>query len=216
MSYTLMVVLSYSIVPAAFAGLLKLRDADEVFHPILAFIILGLVNELVSTLVIRNGHSNALNNNIFSFLQVLLILFQFRRWQLFDEHHFLFKCILIMLVMTWMVQNRSWNNLNLFLPFFRCVSSVIIVIMSIINIIKLTIMYNRHLLKSSEFLFCTAFCIYFSTAILVEVVFYYGAGTSVELQDAIFKSGSIVNVVTNIIYLIAILWMPMKPRFIMQ
>lgn len=65
MSYELMVILSYTIVPAAIAAAWRWRNADVSFYPMLFFLQLGLVNEILSSLLTANGYSNAVNYNIF-------------------------------------------------------------------------------------------------------------------------------------------------------
>ena len=216
MDYSIVMIMSYSILPAALAGIIKLRQVDADYHPILLLLLLGLANEILSSLLIYNGYSNAVNTNIFLLLEVLLILWQFKCWGLYDEYVYLIKYIGLALVLCWFFVFWKNGNLFLFLPLFRYVASALIVIMSMLMIIKLTITYNGKLLRCSMFLFCTSFCIYFSTAVLVEVFLQMKAEISGEFKDAVFKSGSIVNVICNLIYLIAVLWMPKKPLSIMQ
>lgn len=216
MGYSIVMIMSFSILPAAFAGLINLRHVETDYHPILFLLLLGVVNEILSSVLIFNGYSNAVNTNIFLLLEVLLILWQFRNWGLYDEYLYLFRYIAIALVLGWFMMFWKSGNIFRFLPLFRYVASGVIVIMSMLMIIKLTITYNGKLLRSSMFLFCTSFCIYFSTAVLVEVFLQMKAEISGEFKDAVFKSGSIVNVICNLIYFTAVLWMPKKPRSIMQ
>ncbi len=216
MAYTIIMIMSYSILPAALAGILKFRQTDAAYYPILILLTLGLSNEMLSSFLIYNGYSNAVNTNIFLLLEVLLILWQFKRWGLYDEYLFLVKYIVTALMLCWFFVYRKPEHLFQFFPLFRYVASGLIVIMSMLMIIKLTFTYNSKLLRCSMFLICTSFCIYYSIAVLVEVFLQIDAEISGEFKDAVFRSGSVVNVVCNMIYLIAVLWMPLKPRFIMQ
>ncbi len=214
MSYNLMVWLSYSIVPPMLAAITRCRNADPGYYPMLAYLILGFINECISSYVIPRFQTNALNNNVFSLVETLLILWQFRKWGLFSEYKRLYQALFLVLVLGWAIQNHNWHYLNTYLPFFRSFASLLIVVMSIISMIRLIIIHNGQLLKSPEFLFCAAFGLYFSTAILLEVVLYFGSETTMGLQADVFMAASIVNVVANIIYLIAIVWIPARPRFI--
>jgi hypothetical protein len=211
-----MVALSYSIVPAALVAILKLRMGDPVYSPILICILVGLLNEIISTIVISNDYSNAANNNIFHLLETNLILFQFKKWKLFSGNRLLFIIILVTLGLLWLWENRSLAQLNLFEPFFRCLSAFIIVTMSIVVINKLIITHEGRILDSPSFLFCSAFILYFCSVIVIEIFLYFIPGLSVGLRDAVFKAGITANVITNLIYLIAILWIRRKPRYIMQ
>lgn len=213
MDYPLVVIMSYSILPAAVAGIVKFRQAEASFLPLLFFFFLSLLNEVFSSVLIYNGYSNAVNTNFFLLIEVLLILWQFKCWGLYDAYSVLVPYIIIALMLCWLIVFHKPAHLKLFLPFFRYVSAGLIVIMSMLMVIKLTITYNGHLLRSSIFLFCTGFCVYYSSAVLMEVFLQMGSILSDALRIEIFKAGSLVNLVCNIIYLIAVLWMPMKPRF---
>lgn len=215
MSFTIIVIMSYSILPAALAGVLKFRQAEAAYYPMLLLLLLGLMNEIFSSLLIYNGYSNAVNTNIFLLVEVLLILWQFKCWGLYDEYSVLVPYIMIALMLCWLLVFRRPAHLLLFLPLFRYVASGLIVIMSMLMIIKLTITYNGTLLKSSIFLFCTGFCVYYSTTVLAEVFLQMDSKLSATLKDEIFKAGCTVNVVCNLIYLIAVIWIPLKPRYIM-
>ncbi|MBC7934556.1 MAG: hypothetical protein H7Y86_04235 [Rhizobacter sp.] len=216
MSYETMVILSYSILPAAVAVVFKLRMIEQIYYPFVVCILTGFINELISTYLISNGYSNATNNNVYSIIEALLILYLFRQWGLFQLHTNIFYVISIVLIATWTYEHRSIDKLGLFLPHFKLMASICIVAMSIITMNKMIIEHNFSLLKAPEFLCCTGFCLYFSTRILMEIFFYYGIDGNIGLQDAVFKSASIINAVTNFLYLNAILWMPRKPKFIMQ
>lgn len=216
MEYPIVVIMSYSILPAAVAGIIKFRQAEASYNPIILLFLIGLINEIVSSLLIYYGYSNAVNSNIFLLFEVLLILWQFKCWGLYDEYSVLVPYIIIALMLCWLIIYRKPEHLLIFLPLFRYVAAGLIVIMSMLMIIKLTITYNGPLLKSSIFLFCTGFCVYFSTAVLMEVFLQMDSQLSESLKVEIFKAGSIVNAVCNLIYLIAVLWIPMKPRYIMQ
>lgn len=100
-------------------------------------------------------------------------------------------------------------------PVFTIVSSAMIVVMSIFSINLLVIRYTGVLLRSPAFIFCCGFSCYFSTMLLLELFLSYGAGLSMELQSAAFKASCIVNVICNFLFLIAVIWIPQKPRFIM-
>lgn len=214
MSYYLMVVLSYSIIPAAIAAGYKLKMGDASFRPILYCLILGLLNEICSTLVIENGGSNALNNSIYCLLEALLILTQFKRWGLFEKFEWIYSVLIIAILLGWTAENHNWQRLNTFLPFFRCGSGIMVLAMSIVQINKMIAGHEGSLLRNSCIIFCWGFCFSSSISILLEVFLYYETTASILLKDAVFKASITGNVVANIIYLIATIWIPGKPRSI--
>ena len=214
MSYTLMVILSYSILPAVIAGIIKFKTIEAKYHPIIICFLLALINELVSTILVLNGFSNALNNNVYYLAEAALIVWQFFRWNIFTEHRGLYRVLVILILAGWLVENHSFTEINRYQPFFRGASAILAVIMSILFINRLIVYYNGMLLKCPEFLICIGFCLYFNSVLIVETFLYFGVSKSVYFEDALFKAGSIVNVVSNLLYLSAILWMPKKPAYI--
>ncbi|MFT3982224.1 MAG: hypothetical protein QM687_17270 [Ferruginibacter sp.] len=216
MNYELMVLFSYSIVPAFLAGVSRFRFINSCYHPFIIYISIGLVNEIVSSIVIHHGYSNAVNNNIFYLLEGWLLLMQFYRWKLFGDKQFLYPICVMLMILLWLPYNIPLEKLQTYTPWFRSIEGGIIMILAIITINRHIIEFDGTLIRSPVFLISIGFCIYFSTVILMEVFLYYGSTKSIGLQDAIFKASSIINMITNLLYLIAILCIPSKPRFIMQ
>ncbi len=215
MSYEQMVILGYTIAPAAMAAAWRWRKVEARYYPILVLLQLGFVNEIVSSVVIANGHSNAVNNNIFLLAEALLLLVQFKRLGLFVRRSSWYHFGGFLMIALWIWENRNWQGLQVIGPVFIVVSSAMIVVMSIFCVNLLVISYTGVLLRSATFLFCCGFCCYFSTMLLLELFLSYGAGLSMELQAAAFKASCIVNAICNFLFLIAVLWIPQKPRFIM-
>lgn len=216
MSFQLMLLLSFSIVPAAIVGLFRFTRTDNTYNPIIYCVWLASMNEIVSAVVLLKGHSNAFNNNIYFLAEALLILWQFRRWGLFIHYQSLYYVILILLPLCWLFQNHPWQNIHQYYPYFRVGYSFGIVILSILTINRLIVYYNHSLFKNPSFIICGGFCIYFTCMIFLEIFLFYGLGNSPVFQDAINKTGTYINVLSNIFYLTALLWIPPKPQYIMQ
>ena len=178
-------------------------------------LLLGLLTEILSSIEIGESSSNAVHFNVFLLAEALLLLVQFKSWGVFGKrkHWYLFSGLL--LVVVWLMENHSFTRLSKVGSGFVIVSSILIVVMSIFTINRLVINYTGPLLRSAAFVFCCAFCFYFSSMLLLEMFFVYGSGLSIQLQAAAFKAGCVVNAICNFLYLIAVLWIPQKPRFIM-
>lgn len=207
---------SYSIAPAAIVAAVRWRQLHKEYYPIAACLLLALVNEVLSTYLLLNGWRNAVNNNIYTLIEAVLIVLQFRNWGLFDKRGVLLKTILILLVMVWVAENRSVALLESYTPFFRMLAGMMIVVMGIIVINKLVISYEGSLWRCPAFLFCWGFNLYFSIVIVLEIFLYYNDASGNVVGDAVFRASTVINLVANILYLFGILWIPKKPRFIMQ
>ena len=214
MSYELMVALSYSIVLPVIGILYQYKRVDTLYRPVMLCIVIGLVNEVISSLVAKSGHSNALNNNIYCLAEALLLLTQFKRCGLFDKTSWIYPALCIFFAGAWMIENHNWDKLNQFAAFFHGLEGATIVVLSIIQINILVAHYEGRLISSAGFIFCGAFCFYFCNVILLEIFLEFGKGASAGLRDDVFKAYAYANVITNIIYLTAILCIPRKQRSI--
>src|SRR6478672_9084294 len=216
MSYELMVFLSYSILPAVVAGFLRFKKVDKTYLPMLICLATGLINEVISTVVVWQGESNAVNNNVFYLIESQLLLWQFKCWNLYSDNKIMLTMLQAAFLVFWCWQNRGLQKVQSFEPWFRSVTGVAIVIMCILTSNKLVISYDGRLWQSSCFLFCWGMILYFSTVIVIEVFLYLNTTLNSRLLDAIFKAGITVNVLANLLYFIAVLWIPPKSLFILQ
>ncbi|RYY49942.1 MAG: hypothetical protein EOO06_05410 [Chitinophagaceae bacterium] len=212
MGYTVTLVLSYSIIPALIAGLVRFRYLKSRYWPIIASFALGSLNEVVSTLVISQGHSNALNNNIFYLFEALLLPIQFGKWGLFNSRRTL-PLLLALFVVGWVWESTQLDIVSSFLCWFRIGSAAAFIFMSIVYVLKLIGGCSNPLLKEPGFVFCFGFCLYYLCILLTEFFLYDAAAYSLAFRDLLFRTLSFCNVIANFIYLTALLWVPRKPIY---
>src|SRR5204863_130434 len=81
--YNLNLILSFSISIPALIGLVRFSKISNVFYPILYCIWIGLLNEIISYVMIQNGYQNGINNNIYALIESLLIDWNFKNWTVF-------------------------------------------------------------------------------------------------------------------------------------
>lgn len=215
MPYYVSVLFSFSIALGAILGWIRLKKLDPAFFPFILLLTVGLINEVVSVVVLEAGSSNALSYNIYSLVEVLLICWQFQRWKLFAARKVLFIGALGFCVVVWVIDIFIINSIFRFSSYSIILHSFVIVVMSIhmINhlIFKEIVSFMRH----PVFLICLGFIIYFTYAILVEMFWVLGLNRSGSFRAKIYEILAYINLITNLIYALAVLWMPMKPRYIM-
>ena|ERR1051325_7676553 len=142
MSPTLKTIFSFSIVIAALISWIRLKKINPAYYPFILLIWIGLLNELISYFIIRDGHSTAFNNNIYSLLESLLILLQFERWGLFNRSKYLFVALLTSLPLFWVIETFFVKGIDQFITYFRIYYSFLVVLMSI-NIINEQLISER-------------------------------------------------------------------------
>lgn len=213
MEYTLNLVLSYSIVPAFVAALYKYQKVKPVYFPILCCLGLAVLNEVVSSIVINAGYSNALNCNIYYLLEALLLTLQFKSWGFFSGRKRLYYLLLGLFITVWVIENHSVSLLSSFLPYFRMLTAFIVVSMSLVHLFHLIVYSRKPISREPDYLFCFGFCVYFLSVLVTEAFIADVAPYSSSFQDLLFRTSILCNVIANTVYLIAILWIPGKPSF---
>ena len=212
MPYTLLVLLSYSIFIAAIIALARFRQMSRVFLPFILFIITGAVNEITSTVVISQGISTSFNNNVYMLLEALLLLWQFKRWGNYIACNTGFSALAISVMLLWLLE-IFYYGLFRDLVYFSLYYCFIIVLLSVLAISRLVVSYNRPMHKKPVFIICTAFLMYFMCRLLLDSSWYLGITISNTFQRAVFDIMACINFFINLVYCMAILWIPTKQKY---
>ncbi|MDB5196349.1 MAG: hypothetical protein JWP88_720 [Flaviaesturariibacter sp.] len=201
-----------SILPAALLGLYRWRYAESVYQPFFVLLCIGVLNEALGTIGAYYFHTNAINSNIYVLIEAILILWQFQKWKLF-RHELSYKTVAIILLCVWVGECFIFSSINFFCSYYRVTYAFAVVLMSILMVNRLILSEQQSILKNATFLICTGFIFYYTYQILVEVFYLYGLNSK-EFSNNVYHILSYINIFTNLIYAIAILWMPRKREFI--
>ncbi|MDB5196485.1 MAG: hypothetical protein JWP88_856, partial [Flaviaesturariibacter sp.] len=204
-----------SILPAVVLGIVRWRHADRVYRPFFILLFIGVLNEVVSQCSIHYFHTNALNSNIYVLVEALLLLWQFQCWKLFYRTG-VYTLIGGLLMAVWIGECFIFSGIRFFCSYYRICYAFAVVLMSILMVNRLIVNEYQPILKSSAFLICTGFIFYYTYQVLVEIFYLYGLSSSKAFGNSIYHILSYINIFTNLIYAIAILWMPRKREFMLQ
>jgi hypothetical protein len=207
-------IFSLSVGLGALTGLLRFRKINPEFLPFIYLMWAGFLNEAGSVAVIYSGHSNFLNNNIFFLGEALLICWQFYRWQLFSTRRF-YYFIQVFFVVIWVVE-VVFHAPKTVLSYFIISHSFIIVLMSIHMINKIVFRETTPFMRDPVFLICLGFIVYFTYSVLVETFWIFGLTHSKHFRLRVYALLSYINLVVNLVFVIAILWIPMRQRYILR
>ena len=202
-----------SIAFVAIIGLVRFKKIDSAYYPFLICQWIGLVNEIISIILVEHGHSNALNSNIYILTEALLFIWLFKKWGVFKSLRNLFPLIIIVLCLFWITENFIIYKIIYFSSYFRIFYSFIIVLLSIHTINGLISTERKNILKNATFLLCTAFVIYFTFKVLIEAFWLSGLNKSAVFRSRVYDILIYINLFCNLIYALAALWMPPKQRF---
>jgi hypothetical protein len=211
-NYTTTVILSFSVIPSVVIGWIRYSKIGSTFVPFLLLITAATVNELTSFLVVQKGYSNAINTNIYSLLEGILIVWQFERWKLFKRRTF--YLLLTIIVTCWCLEILSLSTYRSFVSFFIVMSSFMIVLLSISMINKLLFTTNLFLLTNSLFLICICFATVYTYNTIAEIFWMKSFDSDPVFSRFVYRIFCLINLLTNLTYALAILWIPRKRRFI--
>lgn len=211
--YILALVLSYSVLFGAIAGIIRFKYIIRDFYPFLFVIFLGAVNELISTVRIYNVGTNAINGNVYVLVEYLLIIYQFFKWDLFRRRFLFFLAAAGIFI--WATDNFILNSIVQNNSLFRTFYSLVIVMLSTNELSKLLVYERGPLIKNATFLICITFLFYYGCKAFVEAFNAFHLGFSHNLLWNLWIILYFVNAIANLLYAIAILWIPRKREFIL-
>ncbi len=216
MNFFLSQVLTYSILIPFTIGLVRYKVVDKAYLPFIFLTWVGVGNEIFSTLLIKNGISNAINSNIYVLTEFFFLLWLFKSWKVFGRHSGFFAVLVVAGVFVWIFECLILFSLRTFCSYFRIFYSFIIVMLSISKINMLLVERDSFVNTKGIFFLLTGFIIYFSYKALVEIFWVYGLNASRVFRLEVYRIMNYVNFSVNIIYAIALLWIPRKQESILR
>ena len=215
MTYELATIFSLSIGIGAIIGLIRFEKINPAYYPFLYCIWIAFFNEVLSYYITRKGGSNGINNNIYALTESILIVWFFKNMNLFRNVKWLFGVILSSFILVWAGEIIFGKGINQTTSYFRIFYSFVVVIMSGIMLNMQLFRERKNILKNAIFLICLAFLIYYTYKIIVTVFVLYATKEAKTSPFAInlFTILIYINLFINLVYAIAVLWMPSKHRF---
>lgn len=215
MSFELNAAFSLSIAIGAVLGWSRFKKTDPAFFPFLLLLTLGLINEVVSIILIKQGRPNIFNYNLYELVESLLLTWQFLKWGLFKGARRLYYFLQILFVGLWLTENFI-HSFKAFNSYFIMVHSFLLVMMSISMINRVSLKETKALWKQPVFLICVGQVIYQDYAVLVEAFWIFGLNYSDGFRIRIYEILSYVNLFTNLLFAFAFIWVPTRLRYILQ
>ncbi len=214
MGFLVSLVSSYSILLPFFAAVWRFRRINQVFYPFLLIILLGLINETVSILIIYEGYSNVVPYNIYSLLEAVIALWQLEKWKLFPHRRW-WMALSALFLAVWIVEVFWISGFYAFCSYFILLSSFVITILSILMINRTIVSGTGNLSRNPIFIISVGFVIYYAYSLIVESFVVNSTGNDLPLMSRIELIFGYTNIFTNLLYTLAIAWMPTRLRFIL-
>lgn len=208
-----MLSLGFTLIFAVVISLVRFRRIAPAFHPFIFMIWIAMLNEIVSTVVVIQGMSNAVNTNIYLLFESLLLVWFFQKQRVFDQSPRLPYILAVVYIITWSAENLVISRLWLFESYYTVFYSFITVLCSINLINRVLLTSTSRLHADPLFIIALAFIIYHTYSLVVEVFWIYGLDASRDFRIYVYDILICINVVINLVYALAVLWMPARQKF---
>ena len=218
MNLTLLTIFSFSISLSAIIGWIRINKIHRSFYPFILCVSIAFLVEVASYVLKHTGKvkSNAFIYNVYALCEAVLICWQFKKWDLFYRVEWLFVALVSSFVCFWVVECFFWGMFHSTASYFRFYYYAAIVIMSINILNKQMITESKNIFKNSVFLICLAFIVYYIFEAIIVIFWLYGYGKSTNFLMKLILVTLYLNFVANLVYALAVLWMPKKKRFSLQ
>jgi hypothetical protein len=208
-------IIGYTLIIPGIIGAIRYKKIDRGFFPFIWLIWIGIFNETFSHYADEKWHTNAVNFNIYSLVEFILIMWQFKKWKAFANKK-VYAVITGVALLFWVGENFLFGTITSFNSYFIIGGSLCIALTSI-RMINVLVLRERDLLfKNATFLICIGFVSYYTYASIVEAFWVYGLSESYEFTLRVQDILLYINLFANLVYAIAVLWIPTRPRFILQ
>jgi hypothetical protein len=216
MSFELNAAFSLSVGIGAAISWIRFKKADPAYLPFFTWLWIGFITEIASIFIMKRGYSNAVIYNLFSLLEAIIILWQFKKWGLFGIKTKLYYILVTVFLVTWFAEIVERGGLNQFVSFFIIGYATIIVFVSISIINSVVFKESTPLLLNSQFLICIGLIVYFTYMALIEIFWLYGLNRSSVFRIRVYDIFAFINLFTNLLFGFAALWIPMKRRYLLR
>ena len=192
--------------------LFKWRIMERAYRPFAIYMVVSFIAELSGTISIQLWRSNVVSTNLFAITQVLLLTWLFYDWGLFHSRR-VFHLLLVAELLIWVMEKIFLFPFMSFDSYAGVGFSMAIVLMSVSMINRILVSERSLLLQHPKFLACTAFIIYFTYDILVEIFWIYGLNSSDAFRMRVYHILVYVNLLSNLLYILVSLWIPRKRAY---
>lgn len=201
-----------TIVSAASIGiplvaiLFHIRRIGNRYMPFAFYLTIGAANEWLSFYLIRNHQSNIVNSNIYSLLEYGLLLWLFFR---VTPQKLSWRLLYVLTgVVIWLLDNFYLHSIRDDNSYFRIFACLTISWLSIEHI-NLTVFSDRiTAYRKTDLLLGIGLFVFFAYSAFLRCFYVVSVGLHISFYMQLWLILSIVNLIANLIFMFAILWIP--------
>jgi hypothetical protein len=217
MSDTTIFILSLSIGFAAIIGIIRYRKIDSSYHPFIYYACLALFIEMVNYVLIEKEMYKTLVvlRNVYGFVEFFLLTWLFHNWGLFKRKKITFIYIIVFFFLLWFTTLfiKGYAKVNYY---FFIIYSFVIISFSISAFNKMVVNDRKNIFTNARFWICIGIIIFFTYFILINTaqLTSFKKVVSKSYINNLFSINIYANLLVNLLYAIAVIWMPRKKNII--
>lgn len=193
---------------AGIVGLIRYKLIDDVYKFFIVYIWLGVINECISYILISNGTQTTLNGNIYILFSSLMLILFFNKQNLFYKYQVI--GLIIFLTIAWVIDTFFIGNIHEISSYYRIISALTMIFLSTNTVNNLLLSAQTSVKANPVFIISISLIIYFIFKALIEAFWIYGTKSSFEFLKILYTIMVYITLLSNIIYVIVLLWIPKK------
>lgn len=215
MNFYLVTAFNFSILMPGILAAILFKEMDKRYYPFIVCLWIGCFNEVLSLWLIHIKMQTLVNSNIYVLVEALLLLSYFRSAGMIKQGK-KFYFVLALIMLCWIAENFIFGSILLNSTYFRIFASLLIVGLSLQFVGEIIFNTRQNILKNADFILCACFIVYFSFKALIQSFVIYGSTRNIYFLMKIYNIMLYINLGVNLLYILAVLWMPRKVKFILQ
>lgn len=204
---------TYSILLAVIVALFRVRRIDRRFTPFIVLLAGGLLNEIISYYCIKRFGHNMVNYNVYCLFEALVIYWLFAEWKVISRKTFVL--LMVCAVVSWNTEYFIRGYAREVNSWFVIAYSFSVVILSLRVITDMLYNESYRLYRNATFLIASGFLLFFVCSMVLEVFWVFRLMEDQSLLVKLYGLFNFVNLFTNLVFAVAVLWIPSRPRSIL-
>jgi hypothetical protein len=218
MDATLRFILSLSIGIAVIIGIVRFRRIDSSYYPFIFVCIAALAVEIMHRILMNNGLLKAFVFllNTYSYIDFVLFLWLFHYWGLFNRRKSTFIAIASVFFIVWIVTNIIFTSFVNKVNWYFCILySFALIFFSVSTFNRMVVHERSSIYKNPKFWICIGIIIFYSFFILFSStgISLFKDNHSVEFKRGLQAIMVYSNLLVNLLYAVAVIWIPRKKNF---
>lgn len=210
-------ILSESILIAFIIGIARFRIMDPAYYPFVYYTSAVVLMELLAAFYPNTSfaHWHMPTLHIYSYVEFALFAWLFHNWGLFNRNNIVFASILVIFFIFWVIASFFIHGFKAPNFYFLILHSFALIFFSVSTFNKLVVHERGNIFRNAKFLICIGIIIFYTFFVLfcVTSLSVFSQNVSNPFKQHLQEINVYTNLLVNILYALAMLWIPRKQNF---